>query len=92
MTLSTGFPSADPDQCWCPERMRGLGKVSYGNLDTTSVTSGFVTLKCSVCIKEVEWVGNYSNVSPFQRKCLSNKIVICSKISSEIKKKEGLFL
>jgi len=50
VTLGTGFLSVDLDSHGCLERARGLGKVSCGNLDTTSVTSGFMTFKRRVYV------------------------------------------
>lgn len=40
---------------WHPERVQDLGKVSCGNLETISVTFGFVTLKCRLYIGQ--WSG-----------------------------------
>lgn len=88
MTLGTGVPSADPDSYWHPERVRGLGKVSCGNLDAISSTSGFMTFKSSLYVR---WRSGQEImvISPFfQRRCLSNGMVICSKTSSELKRRE----
>lgn len=48
---------------WHPEKVQDLGEVSCGNLDTISVTSGFMTLEA----RAVEWPGNYGSL-PFSKK------------------------
>lgn len=47
-------------------------------------------LERSAAHRAVEWPGNYGDFPLFQRKYLSNRIVICSKISSELKRERRL--
>lgn len=49
---------------WHPEKVQDLGKVNCGNLETISVTSGFVTLEARLHIGQ--WSGQEIMViSPF---------------------------